>query len=125
MRDISIPSIEGRPMGIHTGDAMIEAAPVAVCYFTIVCHVVTKIVVHSPNVVVPSSALSHNPRLYILHQSFAQTNSYTYSFIPSTKWNMLLDMLFPLLHLVPLNTIFLCLPCNRVHSLLAIATCVS
>jgi len=28
MRDISIPSIEGQPMGIHTGDAMIEAAPV-------------------------------------------------------------------------------------------------
>ena len=34
-------------------------------------------------------------------------------------------MLFPPLHLLPLNTIFLCLPCNRVHSFLAIATCVS
>jgi len=49
MRDISIPSIEGQPMGIHTVDAMIEAAPVAVCYFchvviVLVCHVVTKIV---------------------------------------------------------------------------------
>ena len=36
-------------MGIHTGDAMIEAAPVPVCYFchvviVLVCHVVTKIV---------------------------------------------------------------------------------
>ena len=34
-------------MGIHTGDAMIEAVPVAVCYFchvviVLVCHVVTK-----------------------------------------------------------------------------------
>ena len=34
-------------------------------------------------------------------------------------------MLFPPLHLVPLNTIFLSLPCNKVHSFLVIATCVS
>ena len=48
MRDISIPSIEEQLMDIHTTDAMIEAAPVAVCYFchvviVLVCHVVTKI----------------------------------------------------------------------------------
>ena len=49
MRDISIPSIEEQLMDIHTTDAMIEAAPVAVCYFchvviVLVCHLVTKIV---------------------------------------------------------------------------------
>ena len=33
-----------------------------------------------PNVVVLSRALSHNSRPYVLHQLFAQTNSYMYSF---------------------------------------------
>ena len=79
-----------------------------------------------PNVVVASRALSHSPHLYILHQPFALTNSYMYSFVPSTisKWNMLPDYVFPPLHLAPLNTNFLSLPCNRVHCLIAIATCI-
>ena len=44
-----------------------------------------------PNIVVPSSTPSHYPRSYSLHQPFARTDSYLYSFLPNTVsyWNTL------------------------------------
>ena len=88
------------------------------CY---VYKIVHGLLYFPPDVVVPSSALSHNPRSHLLYQPFAHTNSYLHSFIPNSisNWNMLPDYVVSSLHLPPSNIIFHCLPCSRVHYLLA------
>ena len=62
------------------------------CY---VYKIVHGLLYFPPDVVVPSSALSHNPRSHLLYQPFAHTNSYLHSFIPNSvsiaNWNMLPD----------------------------------
>ena len=44
-----------------------------------------------PNIVVPSGTPPHYTRSYSLHQPFARTDSYLYSFLPNTVsyWNTL------------------------------------
>ena len=60
------------------------------CY---VYKIVHGLLYFPPDVVVPSSALSHNPRSHLLYQPFAHTNSYLHSFIPNSisNWNTLPD----------------------------------
>ena len=60
------------------------------CY---VYKIVHGLLYFPPDVVVPSSALSHNPHSHLLYQPFAHTNSYLHSFIPNSvsNWNMLPD----------------------------------
>ena len=60
------------------------------CY---VYKIVHGLLYFPPDVVVPSSALSHNPRSHLLYQPFAHSNSYLHSFIPNSisNWNMLPD----------------------------------
>ena len=60
------------------------------CY---VYKIVHGLLYFPPDVVVPSSALSHNPRSHLLYQPFAHTNSYLHSFILNSisNWNMLPD----------------------------------
>ena len=84
------------------------------CY---VYKIVHGLLYFPPDVVVTSSALTHNPRSHLLYQPFAHTNSYLHSFIPNSisNWNTLPDYVVS----SPSFTSFHCLPCSRVHYLLA------